>query len=69
MLRHDLADPARVEEILGVSPEELPYWSLDPQPGDLVVGDFRLMHASFHGGAGRRLFTVNFRRAEQPAEA
>jgi hypothetical protein len=59
-LRRDLHDPAKVPEIYGVELDEIPSWVLDVQPGDLVVGNFRGMHGSFHGGSRRRLFTVNF---------
>jgi hypothetical protein len=41
----------------------VPSWTVDVDPGDLVVGNFRTMHASFNGGVRRRLFTMNFAAA------
>jgi hypothetical protein len=56
--------PARVRDYYGVSVEEIPSWTLDVTPGDLIVGNFRTLHGSFNGAARRRLFTVNFSAAQ-----
>ncbi len=56
-------DPSRVAEHVGVAVDEIPAWVVDVDPGDLIVGNFRTMHASFDGGARRRLFTLNFSAA------
>jgi ectoine hydroxylase-related dioxygenase (phytanoyl-CoA dioxygenase family) len=53
-------EPSRVAEHVGVGIDEVPSWVVDVDPGDLIVGNFRTMHASFNGGARRRLFTMNF---------
>lgn len=44
---------------LGVSGPELPAWSTTIRPGDLMVFDHQLKHASFGGGSSRRMFTIN----------
>lgn len=60
-LRRQLTmDPQSVEEVFGVPIHDIPSYTLEVEPGDLIVGDFRTLHGSFNGGAGRRLFTVNF---------
>jgi hypothetical protein len=60
-------DPGLVAEKLGVAIDEIPSSTIEVRPGDLIVGNFRTMHASFNGGVRRRLFTMNF--AAAPAEA
>ena len=49
----------RTENLWGVSPDAVPAISLDSEPGDLVIFDHRLKHASFGGGNRRRMFTLN----------
>lgn len=61
-LRQRLLQPASVRDTFGVGLDEIPSWTVDVDPGDVVVGNFRTLHGSFNGGAGRRLFTVNFRQ-------
>lgn len=58
-----LLDPATVEERLGVPLDQVPHWALEVEPGDLIAGNFRTLHASFGGRPRRRLFTVNFAQA------
>jgi hypothetical protein len=53
-------EPARVREFYGLDIDEIPSWTVEVTPGDLIVGNFRTMHGSFKGGARRRLFTVNY---------
>lgn len=57
-------DPDAAQTSFGVEIDDVPSWTVEVEPGDLVVGDFRTLHGSFGGGVGRRLFTVNFRTAE-----
>lgn len=64
LYRDLMADPTRCQEIFGVELEEIPSWTIDVEPGDLVVGNYRTLHGSFHGSPGRRLFTVNFKEAK-----
>jgi hypothetical protein len=60
-LRTGLGDPAAIAEVFGVGPGDIPSWTLTSQPGDLIVWNFRTIHASFNGGERRRLFSMNFR--------
>ena len=61
-------DPTKIEEHFGMDPRDLPSVALETDPGDLVVWDFRTVHASYGGGIGRRLFSINFRE-RQPVAA
>lgn len=62
-LRRDLWDHSKIKEIYGVDFDELPSVGVPSEPGDVIVGNFRTIHATFHGGPRRRLFTLNFREA------
>ena len=46
------------EEALGVAGKDIPAGALETMPGDLVVFDRRIKHASFGGGTRRRMFTM-----------
>jgi hypothetical protein len=46
-----------------VDPRDLPSWTIPTDPGDLIVGDYRTMHATFGGQPRRRLFTLNYRES------
>ena len=48
------------EELWGIGGSEVPAVALDSQPGDLVVFNQNLKHASFGGRERRRMFTMNF---------
>jgi hypothetical protein len=60
-VRSGIGDPAAIEANFGVSASEIPSWTVESEPGDVVVWSFRTVHASFNGGQRRRLFSVNFR--------
>jgi hypothetical protein len=59
-----MADPSSCVDTYGVELEDIPSWTIPVEPGDLIVGNYRTLHGSFHGAPGRRLFTVNWK---QPA--
>lgn len=65
-LRRDLNDPEAIRGIFGVDPADIPSWTLENEPGDVIIWSFRTIHASFNGGQRRRLFSLNFR---EPAAA
>ncbi len=44
---------------LGVPPKEVPALALPVEPGDVLIFDHRIMHASFGGGRARRMFAMN----------
>jgi len=59
----------RPEQNFGIAGRDVPGMALESQPGDLVVFNHNLQHASFGGGNRRRMFTLNLcRRARTPAE-
>jgi hypothetical protein len=60
-LRRSLHDPAAIRSAFGVDPEEIPAWTIESEPGDVVIWSYRSIHASFNGGQRRRLFSLNFR--------
>lgn len=51
-----------IEERFGVPPEDVPSHAIECEPGDVIVGDMRTMHATFGGAPRRRLFTMNYRQ-------
>lgn len=58
---------------LGASSEDLPSWAIETEPGDVVVWDFRTLHASFKGCGPRRALGMNWHApyggAPEPAPA
>lgn len=56
-------DPNQAGETYGVEPRDFPgSTALETQPGDMVIFNHDLYHASFGGGARRRMFTMNLTR-------
>lgn len=53
-----LSDPD--ENHFGLSPNQIPSYSIQSEPGDAVFFSHQLWHASFGGKVGRRMFTLNF---------
>lgn len=49
----------RAIDLWGIAMSEVPAIALESCPGDLVVFNHNLMHASFGGSAQRRMFTLN----------
>lgn len=59
----------RSEENFGVVGRDVPCVALESRPGDVVVFNHNLQHASFGGSRSRRMFTLNLcRRAQNDAE-
>src|SRR5262249_19505232 len=50
----------RCQETWGIHGRDVPALAVETQPGDLVLFDQNLKHASFGGGTRRRMFTLNF---------
>ena len=44
----------------GLAPDEVPSAALESNPGDLVFFSMGMAHASFGGGAGRRMLALSF---------
>ncbi len=67
LLRDKLSDHAAIERFFGVEPQEVPAWALETRPGDLVVWNMAILHASFGGDERRRLFSLNFKEPDATA--
>ncbi len=48
------------ENYLGVTGRYVPAYPLESAPGDMLLFNHRIKHASYGGGTRRRMFTVNF---------
>jgi len=48
------------EAVFGVRPDEMPAHVCETKPGDVVAFQHALWHASFHGGAFRRMLEINY---------
>jgi hypothetical protein len=59
MANWDSRQAANSEDLWGMPQNEVPAVALETQPGDLVVFNHNIMHASFGGSARRRMFTMN----------
>ncbi|MFF7472120.1 phytanoyl-CoA dioxygenase family protein [Streptomyces sp. NPDC008092] len=62
----EMADPVR---FLGMEPTEVPAFTIESAPGDLVAFDPYSYHASFGGAAGRRQITTTFASVPESDEA
>ena len=59
----------RSGELWGIAGKDVPGVALESEPGDVVMFDHNLMHASFGGSGWRRMFTLNLcARCETSAE-
>ncbi|NKB70661.1 MAG: hypothetical protein GKR89_26625 [Candidatus Latescibacteria bacterium] len=62
-IRQQGINPNESEELFGVPPREFPgHVALESDPGDVVIFNHDLYHASFGGSARRRMFTMNCTR-------
>jgi ectoine hydroxylase-related dioxygenase (phytanoyl-CoA dioxygenase family) len=62
-VRAQQIDPNRSQEFFSVAPRDFPgSIALESNPGDLVIFNHDIYHASFRGGARRRMFTMNLTR-------
>jgi hypothetical protein len=68
-LRQALAGPAKTRESFGIDPRDIPSYALASEPGDVVLWNYRVIHASFYGGERRRLLSLNYREKERPDAA
>ena len=49
----------RTEEMWGLRGVDVPAVALETVPGDLLMFNHKIKHASFGGGSSRRMFTIN----------
>ena len=47
------------EAVFGMDGRDLPAVAVEPEPGDIIVFNHNLKHASFGGNTRRRMFTMN----------
>jgi hypothetical protein len=59
-IRGLLWNPDGAPDAFGMDARDLPSWTIATEPGDVIFGDFRTLHATFGDGRARRLFTMNF---------
>jgi hypothetical protein len=62
MMKQLFVPPSEIRRRFGVEPDEIPCFTIDNDPGDVLVWSFRTFHASFHGGDRRRSFSLTFRQ-------
>ncbi len=55
----DVRQAGESAQLWGIAGRDVPCVALESQPGDVVVFNHNLMHASFGGSAQRRMFTLN----------
>ena len=69
-IRQQKIDINASAELFGVPPSEFPgIIALESKPGDVVIFNHDLYHASFGGSKRRRMFTMNcIRHAKNPAD-
>lgn len=68
-IRKDEVDPNESEALFGVPPDEFPgSVAIESDPGDVVIFNHNLYHASFGGGPRRRMFTMNCTRHAKTPE-
>ena len=57
------------ERVWNLHQRDLPSYSIESEPGDVLIFSHRLLHASFGGSKSRRMFTMNLgRRAQSEQE-
>ena len=50
----------KFQELWGIEGKDVPAVALEVEPGDLVMFNQLIKHASYGGGTKRRMFTINF---------
>tara|TARA_R110002124_G_scaffold50117_8_gene146214 strand:- start:808 stop:1527 length:720 start_codon:yes stop_codon:yes gene_type:complete len=59
--------PDRMQDVFGVPANAIPAVAVETNPGDVVVLNFRTVHASFEGAKiKRRLLNINYREPTKP---
>ena len=59
-LRKDFQDSSAITDLYGIDGRDIPSYTVHSTPGDLIIWNFRTIHASYNGGERRRLFSLNF---------
>ncbi len=58
-----------VKDVYGIEEREIPSWTVESEPGDVIVWNYRTIHASYNGGERRRLFSISYREAAPAGSA
>jgi hypothetical protein len=67
-VRRDGVNPQHCEEMFGIAADEFPgSLAIESDPGDVVIFNHDLYHASFGGSTRRRMFTMNCTRHAKTA--
>jgi hypothetical protein len=64
---HDLAQYWNPEDDWGIAAADVPGAALETAPGDVILFNHNLMHASFGGGPRRGMIKINFARPARAA--
>jgi len=62
LLRNLYGSPEKIRRNYGVEADQIPSWTVETDPGDLICWNFRTFHATFHGFERRRLFSMTYCR-------
>jgi len=65
LLTNLYGSPQKVKNVYGVDASEIPCWTVESDPGDVICWNFRTFHATFHGFQRRRLFSMTFAEAAE----
>ena len=64
-LRKMVFDHTPTMDALGIDERDVPSWTIASDPGDVIVWNYRTLHASYNGGERRRLFSISYREPEE----
>ena len=67
-LRAGLLNWDAIGDAFGASGMDIPCWTIPSEPGDLIACYYRIQHATFGGGDGRRLIAINMRGSTESAD-
>jgi ectoine hydroxylase-related dioxygenase (phytanoyl-CoA dioxygenase family) len=62
LLQNLYGSPQKIRNNYGVEADQIPSWTVETDPGDVICWNFRTFHATFHGFEGRRLFSMTYCR-------
>jgi hypothetical protein len=57
-----------IKDVYGVDERDIPSYTVESEPGDVIVWNYRTIHGSYHGGARRRLFSISFRECARDSD-
>jgi hypothetical protein len=63
LLANAYGSPQKLKDLYGVEASDVPCWTIETDPGDLVCWNFKIFHATFHGFEQRRLFSMTYAEA------